>query len=54
MFYELECPKCQYKFTLQDDYESGYCPNCHQAYYYWDSVFDEDSGEEFFEGYYWE
>jgi len=53
MTYELECPSCYHKFTLNEEYDSGNCPNCMKAYYYWDHVLDEEIYEEFFEGYYW-
>ena len=54
MEHELECPKCGFEFTLDEDYSSGYCPNCKEAHYYWDYVLDEDTYEEYFCGYYWE
>jgi hypothetical protein len=37
-----------------EDYASGYCFWCNEWYYYWDSTYDEESGEEYFEGFYWE
>ena len=54
MEHELECPKCSYKFLLNEEYKSGDCPNCGKASYYWDYVLDEETYEEFFSGYYWE
>jgi hypothetical protein len=38
---------------VDEDYDVGVCP-CGKAGYYWDSVYDEEYGEEFFEGYYWD
>jgi hypothetical protein len=49
---ELTCPKCEHVFEVED-YESGYCPGCNITYYYWDSVFNEEDGVEYFEGFYW-
>ena len=54
MEHELECPKCNHKFFISEDYQFGDCPNCGEAYYYWDYVLDEETYEEFFSGYYWE
>jgi uncharacterized protein YbaR (Trm112 family) len=51
---ELKCPNCKHKFVIKNDYESGDCPNCKHAYYYWDHVYDEESNEIYFEGYYWD
>jgi len=53
MIHELECNICHHKFQLNDDYESGTCPKCGVGHYYWDYVWDEESGEEMFQGYYW-
>lgn len=50
---ELICPVCGYKF-LVEDYDSGKCPNCGKANYYWDYVLDEETYEEFFSGFDWE
>jgi transcription initiation factor TFIIIB Brf1 subunit/transcription initiation factor TFIIB len=50
---ELVCPKCNYKFFVHD-YESGYCPNCKKAHYYWDYVLDEKTYEELFSGFHWD
>jgi hypothetical protein len=52
--HELQCPICDYIFNVEEDYDIGTCLNCGKSNYYWDSVYDEDSGEEFFEGYYWD
>jgi hypothetical protein len=54
MEHELECPKCNYKFFISEDYQVGDCPNCGKAHYCWDYVLDEETYEEFFSGYYWE
>ena len=54
MEHELECPKCNHKFFISEDYQVGDCPNCGNAHYYWDYVLDEETYEEFFSGYYWE
>jgi hypothetical protein len=53
MEYELECPKCNHKFFIGEDYQVGDCLNCGKAQYYWDYVLDEETYEEFFSGYYW-
>jgi len=53
MMHELECPKCQHKFVLNEDYQTGDCPNCGEAQYYWDYVLDDETSEELFAGYYW-
>lgn len=50
---ELKCPKCEHEF-LVEDYDSGDCPNCDEAHYYWDSVYDEEENVEYFEEFYWE
>ena len=52
--HELKCPKCKHEFIIKHDYESGDCQNCKQAHYYWDHVYDEESNEIYFEGYYWD
>lgn len=52
MKHELECPSCGKNIELDEDYLSGDC-ECGRADYYWYSVYDEETGEEFFEGYYW-
>ena len=44
--HELICPAC-------DHHEFGTCPVCEHTYY-WDHVYDEESNECFFEGYYWD
>jgi len=57
MIHELECPLCKFKFTEDEDYVTCDCPNCKQAYYYWDyTLVEEDDGtlEEYFSGYYWQ
>lgn len=54
MEYELECPKCNHKFFINEDYKYGDCSNCGKAQYYWDYVLDEETYEELFSGYYWE
>ena len=51
--HEMKCPLCKFEFKLDEDYQSGNCPNCNENYYYWDHVYDEESGDLFFEGYYW-
>lgn len=51
---EMECPNCKFKFNLDEDYLSGECENCHNAYYYWDHCYDEIENEIYFEGYYWD
>jgi hypothetical protein len=50
---ELECPLCHHKFKVED-YDSGDCPNCGKAHYYWDEVYDEEENEVYFSGVYWE
>lgn len=51
---ELECPVCNHKF-LVEDYDSGDCPNCREAHYYWDDgwsyLTDDPTG---WEGFFWE
>lgn len=54
MTHKLECPKCNHKFYIIEDYQVGDCLNCGKANYYWDYVLDEETYEEFFSGYYWE
>lgn len=54
MEHELECPKCNHKFIISEDYQFGDCANCGKASYYWDYVLDEETYEEHFSGYYWE
>lgn len=53
MTHELVCPRCEHKFSVEDDYESGDCEICGLSYY-WDYVLDEEDFEEIFSGYYWE
>lgn len=50
---ELTCPICNYIFEVED-YDSGDCPNCKNAYYYWDYVLDEETYEEYLSGFDWE
>jgi Zn finger protein HypA/HybF involved in hydrogenase expression len=50
--HELECPECHHKFIINEDYESGDCPKCGKAHFYWDHVLTEEY-EEIFSGYYW-
>ncbi len=54
MEHELRCPKCKCEFVVNDDYESGDCPDCGEMFYYWDYVLDEETFEEHFSGYYWD
>jgi hypothetical protein len=54
MQHELECPKCNHKFFIGEDYKVGDCPNCVKTHYYWDYVLDEETYEELFSGYYFE
>ena len=49
---KIECPGCQYKFTVED-YSTGDCINCGAWYYYWDYVLDDETYEEMFAGFYW-
>ena len=35
---ELKCPKCDHTFFV-DDFDSGDCPNCGDAHYYWKLIF---------------
>ena len=51
--HDLECPNCGHKFTIKEDYDSGVCPHCKNAFYYWDYVLDEETFEELLSGYYW-
>jgi hypothetical protein len=37
-----------------DEFDNDECPKCKEYYYYWDSVMDEDTFEEYFQGFYWE
>ena len=50
---ELECIYCHHKF-LVEDYDSGDCPSCKKAHYYWDYVLDEETCEELLSGFEWE
>jgi len=34
MEHELECPKCNHKFFISEDYQVGDCPNCGKVHYY--------------------
>jgi hypothetical protein len=43
MEHELECPKCNHKFFISEDYQVGDCSNCGKAHYYWDYVLDEET-----------
>ena len=52
MKHELECPACGKNIELDEDFLSGDC-ECGRADYYWDSIYDEETGEECFEGYDW-
>ena len=54
MKHELQCPECNYEFTISDDYETDNCPNCKGANYYCDYVLEDDTCEELFSGYYWD
>ena len=54
MSHELKCNKCDFEFSIDEDYQFGKCPNCNVGYYYWDYVLDDETYEEFFAGYYWE
>jgi hypothetical protein len=54
MEHELECPKCNQKFLVNEDYKTGDCPICGKAKYYWDYVLCSETYEELFSGYYFE
>lgn len=51
--YKLECPNCKNIFFLEEEHETGYCPNCAITYFYWDYIEDAKTYEEFFGQYYW-
>lgn len=52
MVYNLECPKCGHKFTLDGKYECGECPECQGTRYVWDYVLDDNTFDELFADYY--
>ena len=51
--HKIQCPGCLHEF-LVDEFDNDECPKCKEYYYYWDSVMDEDTFEEYFQGFYWE